>query len=131
MKMRKRFHATLKRPPRTSLGVPWLRLHIPNAGGLGSIPGRGTRFHMLQLRVHVLQLQIPYVSINTRCSQINKYIRIKTKRCLHMPLILSQVHSHVQKDQRPISNSHPYICVAFDILLGVTFCDYEYPDVND
>ena len=47
-----------------------------------------------------------------------------------MPLILFQVHSHVQKDQRPISNSHPYICVAFDILLEGTFCDYEYPDVN-
>ena len=58
MKMRKRFHATLKRPPRTSLGVPWLRLHIPNAGGLGSIPGRGTRFHMLQLRVNMLQLRV-------------------------------------------------------------------------
>ena len=85
---------------------------------------------MLQLRGHVWQLQIPYAAINTQCSQINKYIRIKNKRCLHMPLILSQVLSYVQKDQRPIYNSHPYICVAFDILLEVTFCDYEYPDVN-
>ena len=25
----------------------WLRLHIPNAGGLGSIPGQGTRSHMI------------------------------------------------------------------------------------
>ena len=47
-----------------------------------------------------------------------------------MPLILSQVHSHIQKDQKPISNSHLYICVAFDILLEGTFCDYKYPDVN-
>ena len=31
----------------TSLVVQWLRLHAPNAGGLGSIPGRGTRSHML------------------------------------------------------------------------------------
>ena len=30
--------------------VRWLRLHTPRAGGLGSIPGRGTRVHMLQLR---------------------------------------------------------------------------------
>ena len=30
----------------TSLVVQWLRLHAPNAGGLGSIPGQGTRFHM-------------------------------------------------------------------------------------
>ncbi|TEA36710.1 hypothetical protein DBR06_SOUSAS310123, partial [Sousa chinensis] len=28
-----------------SLVVQWLRLHAPNAGGPGSIPGQGTRFH--------------------------------------------------------------------------------------
>ena len=33
----------------TSPVVQWLRLHIPNAG-LGSIPGRGTRSHKLQIR---------------------------------------------------------------------------------
>ena len=26
--------------------VQWLRLHAPNAGGPGSIPGQGTRSHM-------------------------------------------------------------------------------------
>ena len=30
--------------------VQWRTLHSPNAGGLGSIPGQGTRSHMLQLR---------------------------------------------------------------------------------
>ena len=35
---------------RDSLVVQWLRLHAPNAGPLGSIPGQGTRSHMLQLR---------------------------------------------------------------------------------
>ena len=34
----------------TSLVVQWLRLHTPNAKGPSSIPGWGTRFHMLQLR---------------------------------------------------------------------------------
>ena len=33
---------------RTSLGVQWLRLRTPNAGGPGLIPGHGTRFHMPQ-----------------------------------------------------------------------------------
>ena len=33
----------------TSLMVQWLRLHTPNAGGLGLIPGQGTRSHMPQL----------------------------------------------------------------------------------
>ena len=39
----------------TSLVVQWLRLCIPNAGGLGSIPGQGTRSHMPQLKVCILQ----------------------------------------------------------------------------
>ncbi|TEA11625.1 hypothetical protein DBR06_SOUSAS6910083, partial [Sousa chinensis] len=26
--------------------VQWIRLHAPNAGGPGSIPGEGTRSHM-------------------------------------------------------------------------------------
>ena len=29
--------------------VQWLRLHAPNAGVSGRIPGQGTRSHMLQL----------------------------------------------------------------------------------
>ena len=33
---------------KTSLVVKWLSLHAPNAGGLGSIPGQGTRSHMPQ-----------------------------------------------------------------------------------
>ena len=35
----------------TSLVVQQLRLCAPNAGGPGSIPGQGTRSHMLQLKV--------------------------------------------------------------------------------
>ena len=35
----------------TSLVVQWLRLCTHNARGPGSIPGQGTRSHMLQLRL--------------------------------------------------------------------------------
>ena len=34
----------------TSPVVPQLRLHAPNAGGPSSIPGRGTRSHVPQLK---------------------------------------------------------------------------------
>ena len=34
----------------TSLLIQWLELQGPNAAGLGSIPGQGSRSHMLQLR---------------------------------------------------------------------------------
>ena len=47
------------RLPGTCLVVQWLRLCAPNAGGLGSIPGRGTRPHTLLLRVGVPQLKDP------------------------------------------------------------------------
>ena len=41
----------------TSLLVQRLRLCTPNAGGLSLIPGQGARSHVLQLRVHMLQLR--------------------------------------------------------------------------
>ena len=31
--------------------VQWLRFHAPDTGGPGSIPGQGTRSHMLQLKI--------------------------------------------------------------------------------
>ena len=31
--------------------VQWLRLHAPNAEGLGLIPGLGTKSHMPQLKI--------------------------------------------------------------------------------
>ena len=34
----------------TSLGVQWLRICTPNAGGPGSISGQGTGSHVAQLR---------------------------------------------------------------------------------
>ena len=43
-----------KKSDQDFLVVQWLRHHTLNAGGLGSIPGQGTRFHMLQLTVHML-----------------------------------------------------------------------------
>ena len=41
----------------TSLVAQWLTLCTPNAGGLGSIPSQETRSH-------VLQLKIPYATMN-------------------------------------------------------------------
>ena len=35
----------------TSLVDQWLRLHNPDAGGLGSIPGRGTTSRMMATKV--------------------------------------------------------------------------------
>ena len=40
----------------TYLVVQWLRCHAPTSGDLSSIPGQGTRFHMLQLRACMPQL---------------------------------------------------------------------------
>ena len=40
---------------RNSLVVQWLGLHVFTAKGMGSIPGRVTRSHTPQLRVHMLR----------------------------------------------------------------------------
>ena len=52
-----------------SLVVHWLRHCSPNAGGPGSIPGQGTRFHKLQLRVRMPQLKIPHTA-NKICERV-------------------------------------------------------------
>ena len=65
-----------------SLLVQWLRLPAPNAGGPGSIPGQGTRSHMSQPRV--CMLQILHAPTKTQCSQINKYFK-QNKREIHLP----------------------------------------------
>ena len=59
--------------------VQWLRLHTHNAGGLGSIPGQGTKSCMPQLK-------IPYLTTKTRCSQINVhiYVCVYICECVHI-----------------------------------------------
>ena len=48
-----------------SLVVQWLRLSGSNAGGPGLISGQGTRSHIPQLRVLILQLKIPQATTKT------------------------------------------------------------------
>ena len=36
--------------PGTSLVVQWPRIHTSNAGGMGSVPGRGAESYMPQLK---------------------------------------------------------------------------------
>ena len=50
-KRRKAIFLSSKRKGGTCLVVQRLSLCAANAGGLGSIPGQGTRSHTLQLRV--------------------------------------------------------------------------------
>ena len=55
------------------LALQWPRLLTPRAGGLGSIPARGTRSHLPQRK-------IPRASPPFQCSQINKYITKNLKK---------------------------------------------------
>ena len=57
---------TIKMLRGNSLVVQQIRLGIPNAEGLGSIPGQETRSHMSQLK-------IPHTASKTWHSHINKY----------------------------------------------------------
>ena len=50
-------------------GGPVVDSALPNAGGLGSAPGQGTRSHMPQLRVYKPQLKIPCATTETQYGQ--------------------------------------------------------------
>ena len=50
----------------SSLVIQGLRLCTDNAGGLGSIPGQGTRSHMPQLWVCMLQLKILHAAMKIK-----------------------------------------------------------------
>ena len=86
----------LKTPWGTSLMVQWLRLHIPNAGGPGLIPGRGTRSHMPQLRVCMLQRRskIPCAATKTRPSKKKKK-RVSKNKYLKREKLLEIKHLSV------------------------------------
>ena len=58
--------------PGTSPVVQLLRLHSPNAGDPGSIPGQGTRCHMPQLSIHMPQIKVLHATTKTWPSQQNK-----------------------------------------------------------
>ena len=51
----------------------WLRLRVPSAEGLDSIPGWGTRSHTLQLRVHMPQLKKKKIQM----LQIKFFLQVK------------------------------------------------------
>ena len=68
-----RIHCT-----RTSLIVQWLRLHAPNAGGLDSIPGQGTRFHMQQLKIPYATTKIKDPMLQLRPAQTKKKKKINS-----------------------------------------------------
>ena len=56
-----------------SLVVQCRRLRAPNSGDLGSIPGQGTRSHMVQLKTPHAPEKILQAATKTWQSQINKY----------------------------------------------------------
>ena len=70
----------------TSLVVHWLRLPSLNAGGLGLIPGHGTRSHMPQLSVHMLQLRPSTVK-----KKIYIYFLKTVDQRIRMPEFISQL----------------------------------------
>ena len=68
----------------TSLVVQWLRLHAAHAGGLGPIPGQGTRRHVLQLRAGRPQLKISPEATKTRHRQVNEKRNIKKRETVDL-----------------------------------------------
>ena len=58
----------------TSLGVQWLNLQAPQAGSRRSLPGQGTRFHLLQVKIlpATRKVETLRAASKTQRSQIRK-----------------------------------------------------------
>ena len=70
----------------TSLAVPWLTPQAHNAGGLGSIPGQGTRPHVLQLNTLHATAKTSHGQVNKKMWKTNKLmvfssLGLKTGHC--------------------------------------------------
>ena len=51
--------------------VQWLGLRAPIAGGLGLIPGREARSHLMQIRIQILHQKILSAARPSTAKQIN------------------------------------------------------------
>lgn len=81
--------------------------------GPGSIPGRGTRFHMPQLRGHRQQLKILNASTKTRHSQIKlKKISHHLQKLPHGPLSCLP-HRHSRKTPVCFLPLPMHFCICF------------------
>ena len=108
----------------TSLVVQWLRLCDPNAGGLGSTPGEGTRSHMLQLRAHTPQLKILHPATETQGSRLIIIIIILTLfPSMKSRIIVSKnkaFHAHTPAVTALVETSHlPWTVAAVSTLRGM------------
>ena len=94
-------NCTLKMVKGASLVVQWLWLCAPNAGGLGSIPGQGTRFLMLQLKTCMPQQRqkILCAATKTLSNQISKQFFSVTH---HGPSASVVDQSWTHKDTSPL-----------------------------
>ena len=95
--------------------VQSLRLHSPNAGGPGSIPGWGTRSHTAtkdpvclnyRFRMPQWRSKILHAATKIQHNQINKEIKIDIKR--HEVLLLS--HQVVSNSLWPHELQHTRLC---------------------
>ena len=86
-----------------SLVVQRLRLHAPNAGGPGSVPGQGTTSHMPQLRSKIL-----HAATKNQHSQIN--IK-KKKKDLSQTDILCLTLKKIKREPVQPNSACPVPCI--------------------
>ena len=78
----------------TSLVGQWLQLHAPNAGGMGSMPGQGTRSYILQLIVLMLQLKISHAETKKKKKEIYIYPTCHNQKILHTAMKIKDPTCH-------------------------------------
>ena len=96
------------------LGGPMAKILHSQCRGPGSIPGRGTRFHMPQRRGHRQQLKILHASTKTRHSQISKAKKIshRLQKLPHGPLFCLP-HRHSRPTPVCFLPLPTHFCICF------------------
>ena len=108
--------------------VQWLRLRALNAGGLGSIPGQGTRSHMTQLRVCIPQLRPSAAKLKKNWLQNQalrelKFTVLPAKEQLFINILCSPHLIHGQLCPSPPNTPSSLIISSGQRLLGKRITD--------
>ena len=109
--------------------VPCLSLHAPNAEGPGSIPGQGTRSHMLHLSGCVPQLKISHATAKTQWSQTKKQrAELGSRLWLKEVSPSSDLHFNMKQgipensasDRSPVSDMMTWIWLTMKVCFPLT-----------
>ena len=91
----------------TSLVSHWLRHHALNAGGPGSIPGQGTRFHMPQLRPNTVKYFLRNATLTQHRAGPEVLVRLTKSVHIHLLCMMPYRSITMKSVSLPLNPKNP------------------------